>query len=455
MTTVNTSSTETAKLTWANHSYKWNSAIVSSRRWNEMGIYSFLARVDELLDCVDGVGKSPSAKLVELLNLKDDNPILSRGRSIFETLGFGELNAKNIASFQDEMFLISEFAAKEFVRGFAESLILLERHYKNYGGQYSSTLGIVDRREGVVIEQAHLETLNVAELNSNEMRRSFASSFVFREAKFHKDLLKEMATLLSIAESRNSSVAFKLQEIFAFDSLPSKRPIKGFESSFDLDSFHGKGHNSNNLETLTISDSIDRTVAFIRAMVEALTVSDAESKQAHRKLTEELIIIDALLRKADAAIADMVISSLAAGEDIDLEAFENLVTNGAMPGYTNWRDFIPGDYEYTKALFRVIIESSTADRAQIQSLDVAVDVPDVIDRGTATVVDAIAGATVEYNRLYHVIPDVTLSAKGGLTRPTVPEFLVPPNLTGFTVRLRDTITGDYVSGTFSWSAHGY
>lgn len=454
-TTAEISKTEISKFTWRNQSYKWSDAVVRSRTWNDMRIYAYYAKLGETLATAELLAKSATTKQVDSFGVADKAPLFLVKKGIAEAVSIAESIKKDgTTTFREPIAFVDETSA-DMTIGFDE-VVALRDYIKNaYEINQTRTLKFVETREGLNIYQAHASALGVSELLSNEMQRQFSSSLGFIEARFQKGLGKELATVLAIAEAKSTNFTFKLKEMIAIAEVSSKRPILGFSSKFGIDSYHGKSYSVNNKETLTVADAIDRQINFLRTIEEALSVEDLPSKNVQTKLLEELKVLDAFLRKADVAVADMVLSTLAAGEDIDLAAFENLVTNGAMPGYTNWRDFIPGDYEYTKALFRVIIESSTADRAQIQQLDVAVDVPDVNDRGTVTVTNATAGAVVEYNRLYHVIPDVTLSAKGGLTHPTVPEFLVAPNLVGFTVRLRDTITGDYVKGTFTWSAHGY
>ena len=84
------------------------------------------------------------------------------------------------------------------------------------------------------------------------------------------------------------------------------------------------------------------------------------------------------------------------------------------------------------------------------------NVPDVIDRGSARILVAADGVYVEFEREYHIIPEITLTSKGGVgTNPTAAELVGAPTLLGFTAKLRDTMTGELVAGTFTWASHGY
>ena len=164
-------------------------------------------------------------------------------------------------------------------------------------------------------------------------------------------------------------------------------------------------------------------------------------------------MVDAWRRQGDLVISDMMISG--AG-DFTMADFEDFLTYGNVPGYEKWRDFIPGDYEYREAMFRVVLQSKNADRGLLTDLQATVDVPDLIDRGSATITVAASGIAVTYNRVFHVVPEITLAARGGQgANPIAPEFSGSPTKTGFTVKMRDTVTGAFVTGSFTWAAHGY
>jgi hypothetical protein len=151
-------------------------------------------------------------------------------------------------------------------------------------------------------------------------------------------------------------------------------------------------------------------------------------------------------------ISDIMISS----GDMTMPYFEDFLKYGNVPGYEKWRNFIPGDYEYREAMIRVVLESKNADRGLLTNLQATIDVPDVLDRGTATVTVAANGATVTFNRTFHITPEITLATRSGASsNPVVPEYNGVPTKTGMTIRLRDTVTGVFVTGSFTWAAHGY
>lgn len=157
--------------------------------------------------------------------------------------------------------------------------------------------------------------------------------------------------------------------------------------------------------------------------------------------------------QADGVISDILITGNVDALDAD---FADFMTNASAPGYVAWRRFSPGDYEYSDALVRLVVESTNTDRALVTGLLMTVDVPDLNDRGSVTITDSTNGASVAFARNFHVVPEVTLTIKSGSgTNPVIAEYKTLPSSTGFVVRMRDTITGAYVTGSLSWSANAY
>jgi hypothetical protein len=145
----------------------------------------------------------------------------------------------------------------------------------------------------------------------------------------------------------------------------------------------------------------------------------------------------------------MIVSS----SEITEDDFASIVEAGHPPGYTDFRDFIQGDYSYRRALYRAIISSRNSDRGFIDALRVTVDVPDIFDRGTAQITDATAGATITFTRSFRVPPEVTMTHKGG-TAVAIPRLLGAITTGGFSAILENS-AGTRVTGSFTWIAQGY
>jgi hypothetical protein len=162
-----------------------------------------------------------------------------------------------------------------------------------------------------------------------------------------------------------------------------------------------------------------------------------------------LALAEQYRRHANGVISDMIVGTT----EITEQDFAAIVEAGHPPGYTDFRDFIQGDYTYRRALFRAVLNSRNSDRGFIDALRVTVDVPDVFDRGTTQITDAAAGAAIYFSRSFRVAPEVTMTHKGG-TAVAIPRLLGAVTTTGFTAVLENS-SGTRVTGSFTWIAQGY
>lgn len=134
--------------------------------------------------------------------------------------------------------------------------------------------------------------------------------------------------------------------------------------------------------------------------------------------------------------------------------FINKVEGGGPPGFSNFRKFLPGDYEYRKAKIKAVLSTVSDDTPSFSNLKVIVDVPDIHNKGTAIISNASTGADVVFYRPYSVNPpDVIMSFKGGVGGVATPE-ITNESLTGFTVKLINS-SGTYITGSVTWAADGY
>jgi len=277
----------------------------------------------------------------------------------------------------------------------------------------TSTLDLADGRIGEVLANRH-QTLAIAETYVDYI------NFILSVAE--NLALGEVAA--NIAQHPEAE-AFGLVDTGA--SLPAK----------------------NSIEPLALADALERLAVFQRDLAEAVALTDAEAKTSARLSTEAFALADALLRHANAVLADLGVRST----PMDDAAFRNLVATKGPLGYGPFRDLVPGDYEYAKALIGLLLSAPvTGERVAIADAVLNVDVPDVRDRGTASV--PATGATVAFNRGFTEPPEVQVTLKAGAT-PAVPE-ITAITTTGFDVRLFDAADGvTLVAGAVSWSALGY
>lgn len=181
------------------------------------------------------------------------------------------------------------------------------------------------------------------------------------------------------------------------------------------------------------------------------TVSIGHTLNLNEAVTVGETLSSEILHNCDGVISDILIQS----DEIDLAKFQSLVDTGHAPGFTPFKDFIPGDYTYEFALFRARLKSVTSDRARLTTTVIQADVPDVFDRGSATIDSGhlSSGVRVDFTRPFHVPPEVTMNVKGGTT-VCFPRIVGAVDTLGFTAIMTDA-NNTHVAGSFTWAAHGF
>ena len=282
------------------------------------------------------------------------------------------------------------------------------------------------------IEKVHEEMLSTADVLKRDATLHKADVFALVET--YTDLI---SYLLRVAES------IGLLERLGNSYLSDKA------EGFSLLDRASRIVSANLHEAFAFADTLGRTIAFRRNLAEGLQLQEALGKASGISLEEALELVEQYRRHANGVISDMIVGE---GE-ITQDDFLQILQYGHPPGYTDFRDFMPGDYEYQNALFRAVLSSNNADRGYINKLSVTVDVPDVFDRGTAQITDPANGVSVTFARRFHLPPEVTLTYKGG-SAVAVPRIFGNVDIQGFTAVLEDT-AGARVTGSVSWVAQGY
>lgn len=381
--------------TWASASFTWGSA-AAGKNWSTAypAVYALGVAV--------ALGLSESRTNAAIKGLS-------------EPIGFTDGAVKDLLLSRSETFSFAETYADliSFVVHFLEGLAFSETAPRSFQKDTSESIELVESARGHFVK-AFSEVLGFAET--------------------YTDLIEY---LISVSES------------LAILSAPQKELTKPLSDSFALIDARLNQLVKGIPEALAIGELLGRTVDYRLNLCEGLNFGDSIAKALAISLPEALTIADQYRRRANGVISDMVISRLAITE----QDFRDILDAGHPPGYSNFRDFISGDYTYQRALFRAILETDNADRGYINGLRVTVDVPDVFDRGTAQISDASAGIYVAFTRTFHIAPEVTLTHKGGTVVAT-PRIVGSITKSGFTAVL-ETSAGTRVAGSFTWVAQGY
>ena len=307
----------------------------------------------------------------------------------------------------------------EYLRGFTEGFTTVDSE-KN-----SSTKNI-------------LETLDIVDSLSYtaEFLRDFAENFDSDTGYGHNFILEPIV------------------EAFSVTDLQTNNTLKSFENSLDISELLVKDTTRPFSEAFQFSEVFGAGQGFYQYFEESIGILDTLRSHVGIEFSEAewFSIIDMATTGAKGTLSDMAIYNDAIES---LEDFEDLVLNGRIPGYGEFKNYIQGNYTYQKALIRAILDSTTpAGRVELSAMKIEVDLPDVIERGSVFI-EGIAGATVTYNKIFKIIPELTLSVKGGAAGEVLIPEVTSKSLTGFTIKLKNVGTGLYVPGTISWAAHGY
>ncbi len=436
------------RYTWGTGGFTWTSAS-AGKSWDTAypAVYAFAVAVSlAMLENASRQTIKPSSETLGFTEADRRSVALAKTETVgfaetysdliayvlrwIESVGFAEnlsqVSQKNIA----ETFSAAEVLAQFLTKGFT-SAVSWGEHLARQSTVRSS------------------EVLPVSGLHTRQPTKAISEAFGSSEV-LSRQVSKAVIEAIGFAETYADLIAYILRvtENIGLADSAVKQTLKPFTEAFTANDLKSLGLIKRVAEAVAMADAFGRTVAYRKALSEGLAVNDAIKRSLRLSTHEALQLAEQYRRHANGVISDMIIST---GE-ITEEDFISIVDNGHPPGYTNFRDFIQGDYTYQRALFRAILKSSNADRGYIDALRLTVDVADIFDRGVAEVTNAAAGVSVQFSRTFRFTPQVTITHKGGATT-AIPRLLGTPSTTGFTAVLEDK-SGARVTGSFSWLAQG-
>ncbi len=446
---VTVTQTVGAPYTWAQAGFTWSSAS-AGKSWSGAYPAVHALAVAVSLALVDAQGRQTRKPFSEALGFAEQRraqSVLRRSENLsfsetysdliacvlrwVESIGFTEASARHGQKALRESFQASDALARLLTKDARESLYLAEGLARQGTKRVAESLPMMESTRRAT-GKAHTETLVFADDLDRAMVKRLAEDIGFAET--YADLI---AFTLSISESLGMS------------DLAAKQVKKPVAETLVLGDQIFRQAIKRVSEAVAIGEALGRTVAYRRSFNEGLAVTDALRRAMRISVPEALDLAEQYRRHANGVVSDMIVSNVAITE----ADFLNIMEAGHPPGYTDFRDFIQGDYTYRRALFRAILNSRNSDRGFIENLRVTVDVPDIFDRGTAQITDAVAGASTTFTRTFRVPPEVTMTHKGG-TLVAIARIVGSVTTTGFTAVL-EASSGTRVSGSFTWIAQGY
>ena len=370
---------------------------------------------------------------------------------VFESLGITDSYVDNISFMLRvcEHIRFDEVLGKDFTRPLSDSFGITDARFAQVAKSFTEAMTISDalRRAQVIAKN---ENISVADALAKAVTLPKGESFGIAD-NTRKATTKAVSESVRLGEKLEKLSEKLMSEAIALGEKLEKRPtVNASESLTITETKFEKVVTLAVHEIIGVMELFGRSVGYHIYVNEGLHVTDALKKASKLSIAEALGIYDEYRRHANAVMSDMIVST----EPLTMATFMQVVDAGRAPGFAPFRDFIPGDYEYQNAIFRAVLKSTTSDRAKLKDMKVTVDVPDVFDRGSVTIaaVDAANGVRINFNRSFHITPEITVTLKGG-TVIAIPKVLNPDD-GGFTLVL-ETQSGTRVGGTVSWSAQGY
>lgn len=436
------------RYTWGSGAFTWSSAS-AGKSWDTAypAVYAFGVAVSlSFLEVAVRQTTKPSNEAFGMQEAARRFVSLAKA----ESLGLAETYSDLIAYVLRwvESIGLAENLSKANRKQIAETLATVDQLEKLLEKALSSSIAYIDS----LTRQSTLrssESLPLSDVHSRKVTKVTAESFKYSN-QLTRHFAKGVVEAISLAETYGDLIAYiiRISESLNLAETAAKQTVNPLLESFGTTDSAERKLIKRVAEAMAVAELFGRTVVYRKYLNEGLSISEAIKRASSLNVKEALALAEQYRRHANGVISDMIISTLAITED----DFKNIVENGHPPGYTNFRDFIQGDYTYQRALFRAILKSSNADRGYIDALRLTVDVPDIFDRGVAEVTNATAGVTVQFSRTFRFTPQVTITHKGGTTT-AIPRLLGTPSTIGFTAVLEDQ-TGARVTGSFSWLAQG-
>lgn len=320
-------------------------------------------------------------------------------RKTYETLWVNEGPKKNTAKALQDAFAISDLAAKLVGKPLQEALRVTDKKTVNVAKLLQDTLHVVDFIDrNIAFIRKFFETFGAGDKIARNIETLLRDNFSMAD-KAHSNYQKAISENLAMA-----------------------------------------------------SDTFGRQVDFKLKIEEVISSIEGVAMEYGLEINEAINLLDSYITNVKAVLSNIAIRE---GE-MTLADFQNAIAT--PPGYNTFRDFVVGDYEYQKALMRIVINApATASQPVIKDVVPYVDIEDTDDKGEVTITQTATATKVYFNKFYYNAPEVNVTLKGG-------SGAITPNIvstTGqdeggryFEVELLNS-SGARVTGTFSWTSKGY
>lgn len=291
------------------------------------------------------------------------------------------------------------------------------------------------------------DSFSITDKENNTFSKNWKGSVSIKES-MNKEIAKQIASALTIAEafSRLVNYGIAAKEAFSLSEKLSKAVSVSSREAFHIDEYTNKEIGKNSIDSFGVAEVFNREARYYLNIDEVQNIADSISKEYGLTNKESLSVIDDYYRASNMVISDIAFFD---GE----KAISELSGRDVPVGFAPFREFIPGDWLYKDAIFKMVIESTDATASPgVSEWKLNIDVPDVFDKGTYEC-KAGKSSSITFSRRFWDIPDVTIKIRGENSALLHIENLVT-TVEGFTFDLMNSSNAK-VAGSIYWKAEGY
>lgn len=355
-----------------------------------------------------------------------------------ETVNVADSRTNNISKCHNTIIGIGDVVTTNVVAKLSEIVLLSETYWDNirYLMHFVENLQFND---GVtfIVNKNNKESLVITEKRSANLSKPVSELLVMSELFLHKfAAFRQHNELVWLDETFTQTPGKISNEYLSIVEDVSHDIIKAISEVLNMADMH------------THKSKVKRTIS------EAINVLERFSSTYGDYQEESFKLMDAFLRACQGVIADVGIYD----DSIELDDFLKMIKQPS--GYEPFIPYVVGEYEYEKALVRLLVKAgSMGSQPAIYDAVVNVDIDDTIDRGTVDITDTSAATKVYFNKHYYTKPEVSVTLQGGNTgdgtiTPRIGAISSDDDGFYFTVEL---IKGDgtRAQGRVTWNSVGY
>ena len=228
------------------------------------------------------------------------------------------------------------------------------------------------------------------------------------------------------------------------DCINGNDSVKVFKNIADLAVAHDFLNNhvkSINNEGVCIGDIMSKEAQFHRLFVKNMYIREKPLRKIKPQYSCNVNIKDLRVHNSNAVVSDIIIGN-------------NQIPTDAPAGYSDWAQFVSGDYTYKDALVKMEVKSEeNATVVEIPEYKVVVDLPDIVDKGIFRIDEPIE-KFIPFNVEFYQPPNVAITA---VSTDGFDDFYMPVYTTGRTDGFFVKLVGSDKQlkvGMISWQAVG-